>query len=128
MTPAPNIHLWNDMNEPSVFNGPETSAPKDNLHFGQWEHRSIHNVFGLSYHETTFNSLLNRSPEKRPFILTRSYFAGSQRTAAMWTGDNMSKWEYLKISIPMVLTSNVVGMPFAGADVGGFLETHLASC
>lgn len=120
MTPAPNIHLWNDMNEPSVFNGPETSAPKDNLHFGQWEHRSIHNVFGLSYHETTFNSLLNRSPEKRPFILTRSYFAGSQRTAAMWTGDNMSKWEYLKISIPMVLTSNVVGMPFAGADVGGF--------
>ena len=46
----------------------------------------------------------------------------------MWTGDNMSKWEYLKISIPMVLTSNVVGMPFAGADVGGFLETHLASC
>ncbi|KAL6451134.1 ROT2 Glucosidase 2 subunit alpha [Candida maltosa Xu316] len=120
MTPAHNIYLWNDMNEPSVFNGPETSAPKDNLFHGQWELRSIHNLYGLSYHERTYNALLDRLPSQRPFILTRSYFAGSQRTAAMWTGDNMSKWEYLKISIPMVLTSNVVGMPFAGADVGGF--------
>lgn len=118
-----NIHLWNDMNEPSVFNGPETLAQKDTLHYGDWEHRSVHNVFGLSYHEATYNSLqkrLSTTPRQRPFILTRSYFAGSQRTAAMWTGDNMSKWEYLKASIPMVLTSNVVNMPFAGADVGGF--------
>ncbi|KAI5962047.1 ROT2 [Candida theae] len=115
-----NLFLWNDMNEPSVFNGPETSAPKDNLHYGQWEHRSIHNLNGLTYHEATYKSLIDRLPTQRPFILTRSYFAGSQRTAAMWTGDNMSKWEYLKISIPMVLTSNIVGMPFAGADVGGF--------
>lgn len=121
-----NLKLWNDMNEPSVFNGPETSAPKDNIHHGQWEHRSIHNVYGLTYHEATFNSLLNRLPSQRPFILTRSYFAGSQRTAAMWTGDNMSKWDYLKISIPMVLTSNIVGMPFAGADVGGFFGNPLS--
>lgn len=121
-----NLLLWNDMNEPSVFNGPETSAPKDNIHYGQWEHRSIHNLYGLTYHETTFKSLVNRLPTQRPFILTRSYFAGSQRTAAMWTGDNMSKWEYLKISIPMVLTSNIVGMPFAGADVGGFFGNPLS--
>ncbi|KAK6458744.1 glucosidase II [Scheffersomyces xylosifermentans] len=118
-----NLHLWNDMNEPSVFNGPETSSPKDNLHYGGWEHRSVHNIYGLSFHEATFNSLVKRldgHTRERPFVLTRSYFAGSQRTAAMWTGDNMSKWEYLKISIPMILTSNVVGMPFSGADVGGF--------
>lgn len=118
-----NIHLWNDMNEPSVFNGPETTAPKDALHYDGWEHRSIHNLFGLTFHEATFNSLEKRLAEtdrQRPFILTRSYFAGSQRTAAMWTGDNMAKWEYLEISLPMVLTSNIVNMPFAGADVGGF--------
>ncbi|KAK6202280.1 glucosidase II [Scheffersomyces amazonensis] len=119
-----NVFLWNDMNEPSVFNGPETSAPKDNIHFGGWEHRSVHNIYGLTYHEATYESLIKRTKgntnRTRPFILTRSYFAGSQRTAAMWTGDNMSKWEYLKISIPMVLTSNIVNMPFSGADVGGF--------
>lgn len=115
-----NGHLWNDMNEPSVFNGPETSAPKDLMHYGNYEHRSIHNLYGLTFHETTYNSLIKRNSNKRPFILTRSFFAGSQRTAAMWTGDNMARWEYLKESIPMVLTMNIVGFPFAGADVGGF--------
>jgi alpha 1,3-glucosidase len=118
-----NIHLWNDMNEPSVFNGPETSAPRDTIHSGNWEHRSVHNLYGLTNHEATFESLKKRlrgHTRERPFILTRSYYSGSQKTAAMWTGDNMSKWEYLKYSIPMLLTSNVVGMPFAGADVGGF--------
>ena len=118
-----NIHIWNDMNEPSVFDGIETTSPRDNIHYGNWEHRSVHNVFGLTYHEATYNSLIKRlstTNRQRPFILTRSYFAGSQRTAAMWSGDNMSKWEYLKISVPMLLTSGVAGMPFGGADVGGF--------
>lgn len=118
-----NIYIWNDMNEPSVFDGIETTSPRDNLHYGDWEHRSVHNVFGLTFHEATYNSLIKRlstTDRQRPFVLTRSYFAGSQRTAAMWTGDNMSKWEYLKVSIPMLLTSGVAGMPFGGADVGGF--------
>jgi alpha 1,3-glucosidase len=58
--------------------------------------------------------------KQRPFILTRSYFAGSQTLGAMWTGDNAAKWEFLKASISMILTQNIVGMPFSGADVGGF--------
>ncbi|CDK24826.1 unnamed protein product [Kuraishia capsulata CBS 1993] len=115
-----NLHIWNDMNEPSVFNGPETSAPKDLVHFQNWEHRSVHNLYGMTFHEATYDALKTRFYNQRPFILTRSFFSGSQRTAAMWTGDNMAKWEYLRGSIPMVLTLNVVGMPFAGADVGGF--------
>lgn len=115
-----NGHLWNDMNEPSIFNGPETSAPKDLVHYEDYEHRSIHNLYGLTFHESTYNALIKRNPNQRPFILTRSFFAGSQRTAAVWTGDNMAKWEYLKESIPMVLTLNIAGFPFAGADVGGF--------
>ncbi|KAF3986910.1 hypothetical protein FT663_04677 [Candidozyma haemuli var. vulneris] len=120
---AENIHIWNDMSEPSVFDGPETSAHKDNLHYGGWEHRSLHNLVGKSFHELTYKSLVKRYQDKtrqRPFILTRSFFAGSQRTAAFWTGDNMAKWEYLQTSIPMMLTSSVVNMPFSGSDVGGF--------
>ncbi|VEU22614.1 DEKNAAC103466 [Brettanomyces naardenensis] len=117
-----NLHIWNDMNEPSIFNGPETSAPKDLLHYGNWEHRSVHNLFGLTYHEATYNSLIERNSHIRPFILTRSFFAGSQRTCAMWTGDNMARWEYLRESIRMCLTMNVAGFPFAGADVGGFFH------
>lgn len=123
MGDAPNIHLWNDMNEPSVFNGPETSAPRDLLHYGDYENRAVHNMWGMAFHELTYNSLVQRlrlAVRQRPFVLTRSYFAGSQRSAAMWTGDNQARWEHLAASVPMVLTANVVGMPFAGADVGGF--------
>lgn len=118
---AKNLHIWNDMNEPSVFSGPETTTPKDVITHGQFEIRSDHNIYGLTYHEATYDALMQRyDNNKRPFILTRSYFAGSQRTAAMWTGDNMSQWSYLKISLPMLLTQNIVNMPFSGADVGGF--------
>ena len=117
-----NLHIWNDMNEPSVFSGPETTAPKDVIHAGGFEERSIHNVYGLTVHETTFNATREfySDSETRPFVLTRSFFAGSQRTAATWTGDNVANWDYLRISIPMCLSNNVAGFPFIGADVAGF--------
>lgn len=117
-----NLHIWNDMNEPSIFDGPETTAPKDLLHFGGVEERSVHNIYGLTVHEATYKSLKNikSDTDERPFLLTRSFFAGSQRTAATWTGDNAATWDYLRISIPMCLTNNIAGMPFIGADIAGF--------
>lgn len=117
-----NLHIWNDMNEPSIFSGPETTAPKDLIHHGGYEERSVHNIYGLTVHESTYNSMkkIRSHEDLRPFILTRSFFAGSQRTAATWTGDNVANWDYLKISIPMCLTNNIVGMPFIGADIAGF--------
>lgn len=119
---ATNLQIWNDMNEPSMFNGPETTAPKDLIHADGYEERSVHNVYGLTVHETTFKARTEFYEDERlrPFILTRSFFAGSQRTAATWTGDNVANWDYLKISIPMCLTNNVAGFPFIGADVAGF--------
>ncbi|KAF2090866.1 glycoside hydrolase family 31 protein [Saccharata proteae CBS 121410] len=119
---APNTFLWNDMNEPSVFNGPETTMPKDNLHHGNWEHRDVHNINGLTFHNATYEAMVERKKgeKKRPFILTRSFFSGSQRLGAMWTGDNQADWRHLAASIPMILNNGVSGFPFAGADVGGF--------
>ena len=123
---AHNLWLWNDMNEPSVFNGPETTMPKDNLHFGEWEHRDVHNLNGLTLVNATFEGLVSRNKEEakaggvRPFVLTRSFFAGSQRMGAMWTGDNQANWDHLAASLPMILSLGVSGFPFAGADVGGF--------
>lgn len=120
----PNVFIWNDMNEPSVFNGPETTMPKDNLHYGNWEHRDIHNVNGITLVNATYNALLERKKGeiRRPFILTRSYYAGAQRMSAMWTGDNQATWEHLSITLPMVLNNGISGYPFAGADVGGFFH------
>ncbi|KAJ5108655.1 Glycoside hydrolase family 31 [Penicillium angulare] len=119
-----NLFIWNDMNEPSVFNGPETTMPKDNIHYGDWEHRDIHNVNGITLVNATYQALLERKKGevRRPFILTRSYYAGAQRMSAMWTGDNQATWDHLAISLPMVLTNGIAGFPFAGADVGGFFH------
>jgi alpha 1,3-glucosidase len=119
---APNVFIWNDMNEPSVFNGPETTMPKDNLHHGGWEHRDVHNINGMTFHNATYEALLSRKKGelKRPFVLTRSFYAGSQRLGAMWTGDNQANWDHLAASFPMILNNGIAGFPFAGADVGGF--------
>jgi mannosyl-oligosaccharide alpha-1,3-glucosidase len=109
------------MNEPSVFNGPEVTMPKDNLHENGWEHRDLHNIYGWWMANATTHAVSHRTKKPmRPFLLTRAFFAGSQRFGAMWTGDNQASWEHLEISLPMLLSQGVAGMPFAGADVGGF--------
>ncbi|KAL5009154.1 hypothetical protein ScPMuIL_014735 [Solemya velum] len=117
------LHVWNDMNEPSVFNGPEVTFQKDVLHYGGWENRDVHNLYGFYVHKATMDGLLERTGgEERPFLLTRAFFAGSQKFGAVWTGDNMASWDHLKISNPMILSLNLVGITFSGADVGGFFH------
>ena len=116
-----NLFIWNDMNEPSVFDGPEKTMPREALHANGVEHRELHNLYGMSFHRATFEALLSREdPPKRPFVLSRSFFAGSHRYGPIWTGDNMATWGFLKASVPMLLSLAVSGMSFAGADVGGF--------
>lgn len=114
------VDIWNDMNEPSVFSGPEVTCPKDVKHFGDWENRDVHNIYGMLMTKATFNGLVTYRPNLRPFILTRAFFVGSQRYCAAWTGDNMAKWDHMKATIPMILSLSVVGMTFSGADVPGF--------
>ncbi|KAM4622087.1 neutral alpha-glucosidase AB isoform 3-T3 [Polymixia lowei] len=118
-----NLYTWNDMNEPSVFNGPEVTMHKDAVH-GAWEHRDVHNLYGFYVQMATAEGLVQRSGGvERPFVLTRAFFAGSQRYGAVWTGDNAAEWEHLKISIPMCLSLSLVGISLCGADVGGFFKT-----
>uniref|UniRef100_A0A8C4ESP1 Glucosidase II alpha subunit b n=1 Tax=Dicentrarchus labrax TaxID=13489 RepID=A0A8C4ESP1_DICLA len=119
-----NLYTWNDMNEPSVFNGPEVTMHKDAMH-GAWEHRDVHNLYGFYVQMATAEGLIQRSGGvERPFVLTRAFFAGSQRyECAVWTGDNAAEWDHLKISIPMCLSLGLVGISFCGADVGGFFKS-----
>ncbi|KAI5404930.1 probable glucan 1,3-alpha-glucosidase isoform X2 [Lathyrus oleraceus] len=118
---TPSLYIWNDMNEPSVFNGPEVTMPRDSLHYGGVEHRELHNAYGYYFHMATAEGLVRRGEGKdRPFVLSRALFAGSQRYGAVWTGDNTADWDQLRVSVPMVLTLGLTGMSFAGADVGGF--------
>lgn len=117
--------VWNDMNEPAVFEGVDKSMPLDNQHEGgdglpPGPHLQYHNVFGMLMVRASREGIQAARPEKRPFVLTRANFIGGQRYAATWTGDNSSTWEDLRMSVPMSLTLGLSGQPFNGPDLGGF--------
>jgi alpha 1,3-glucosidase len=120
-----NLHIWNDMNEISAFDGPEGTAPRGVWHIGGIEEREVHNIYGHLMISATFGGLVKRDSAKnsRPFILTRSFFAGSQKYAAAWTGDNAAEWSHLQNSIPMVLSFGIASMVYSGADIGGFFDS-----
>jgi alpha-glucosidase len=118
--------IWNDMNEPSVFQTATATMPENNIHRGggglpEDTHLRYHNVYGMLMVKATREGIAQSDPDKRPFVLSRSNFLGGQRYAATWTGDNVSSWDYLKMSIPMSLNIGLSGQPFNGPDVGGFI-------
>ena len=117
--------VWNDMNEPSVFDGPDKTMPRDNWHRGggvlpPGPHAQYHNAYGMLMARSTREGIAAANPAKRPFVLTRSNFLGGQRYAATWTGDNASTWDFLKMAVPMTLNLGLSGQPFNGPDLGGF--------
>ncbi|WP_053096255.1 glycoside hydrolase family 31 protein [Frateuria defendens] len=119
--------IWLDMNEPAVFDGPFHTMPLDvRFDHGTKDHREVHNIFGFHETEATAEAFALYKPNQRSFILTRDMFAGSQRWAALWTGDNVSTWEHLKLSIPMNLNIGLSGVPMVGNDIGGFASRPTA--
>ncbi|TVY00403.1 glycoside hydrolase family 31 protein [Cohnella terricola] len=114
--------IWNDMNEPSVFNESKT-MDLDVLHGNGGDpktHEEWHNLYGFLMSKATFEGMKRGMGGERPFVLTRAGYAGIQRYATVWTGDNRSFWEHMAMSIPMVLNLGMSGIAFAGPDVGGF--------
>ena len=126
--------FWNDMNEPSIFNVPTGTMPLDVVHridepgfaARTATHAEIHNVFGMENSRATFDGLLTLKPDQRPFVLTRATYAGGQRYAATWTGDNSSSWNHLRMTTPMLENLGLSGFSFAGADVGGYAGSPTA--
>ncbi len=118
--------VWNDMNEPAVFNVASKTMPEDNVHNadpelgGPGTHARYHNVYGMMMIKATRDGVLAVNPDKRPFVLSRANFIGGHRYGATWTGDNSANWEHLEMSIPMTLNLSLSGQPFVGPDIGGF--------
>lgn len=115
--------FWNDMNEPSVFERLDKTMPLDTVHSVEGrktDHREIHNVFGMQNVRATYEGLLRLQSDVRPFVLTRAAYAGTQRYASTWTGDNTSTWNHMRISIPQLLNLGLSGYSFVGDDIGGF--------
>jgi alpha-glucosidase len=123
--------FWNDMNEPSIFDTPTHTMPLDVVHrinepgfiTRTATHAEIHDVYGMENSRGTFEGLRTLDPNLRPFVLTRATYAGGQRYAATWTGDNSSTWNHLRMSTFMLENLGLSGFAFAGADVGGYAGT-----
>jgi alpha-glucosidase len=121
---------WNDMNEPSVFNVLKT-MPNTVMHridepgfrSRTATHQEIHNVYGMENARATFDGQLALKPDVRPFVLARAAYAGSQRYAATWTGDNSATWNHLRLTTSMLKNLGLSGFSLAGADVGGYAGT-----
>ena len=114
--------VWNDMNEPAVFE--EGTFPFDVRHDFDGHpcsHRKAHNIYGSLMAQATYEGQKKFLKNKRPFTITRSAYAGVQRFASVWTGDNVASWEHLKIANKQCQRLNLSGISFAGSDVGGFI-------
>ena len=115
--------VWSDMNEPALFLSANSTMPAEVVHPGGGQsrlHAQIHNAYGSLMVQAAREGLLNLRPEQRPFVISRSGYAGVQRHALLWTGDNSSTWEHLAMNLRQLLNLGLSGVAWVGADIGGF--------
>ena len=117
--------VWNDMNEPAVMDVPGKTFPDDVRHDydgNQCSHRKAHNIYGMQMARATYHGLKKFSYPKRPFVITRAAYSGTQRYTSTWTGDNVATWDHLAIANQQAQRLCMSGFSFAGSDIGGFAE------
>jgi alpha-glucosidase len=111
--------IWNDMNEPASFRG---ELPLDVVFSDEdrkTNHAEMHNVYGHYMSRATFEGL-KKLTGKRPFVITRACYAGTQKYSSVWTGDNQSLWSHLQMLIPQLCNLGMSGFSLCGTDIGGF--------
>ncbi|GAA4755736.1 glycoside hydrolase family 31 protein [Sphingomonas daechungensis] len=121
--------FWNDMNEPAIFETPTKTMPLSTTHRVDSDdfatrtatHAELHNVYGMENSRATYDGLLKLRPNVRPFVMTRATFAGGQKFAVTWTGDNNSTWDHLKLAVQQMLNLGLSGISWSGADIPGFI-------
>ncbi|WP_269440030.1 glycoside hydrolase family 31 protein, partial [Streptomyces clavuligerus] len=84
------------------------------------DHREAHNVYGLTMARAGYEGLRSLRPEERPFLFSRSGWAGMQRYGGTWSGDVATGWPGLRASLSLVLGLGLCGVPYSGPDIGGF--------
>lgn len=117
--------VWNDMNEPAIMDVPDKTFPDDVRHDydgNVCSHRKAHNIYGMQMARATYQGLKKFSYPKRPFVITRAAYSGTQRYTSTWTGDNVASWEHLTIANLQAQRMCMSGFSFVGSDIGGFAE------
>ncbi|MFF9062338.1 glycoside hydrolase family 31 protein [Streptomyces sp. NPDC014882] len=112
-----------DMDEPTSFTAfGEPTLPRSARHALEGrggDHREAHNVYGLCMAQAAYEGLRELLPEERPFVFSRSGWAGLQRYGGTWSGDVAGGWPGLRASLSLVLGLGLCGVPYSGPDVGG---------
>lgn len=117
--------IWNDMNEPAVFEVAGKTFPGQVRHDFDGHpcsHKKAHNIYGMQMARASLQGVKKHVPGKRPFLLTRANYSGGQRYAAVWTGDNIATWDHLRLANEQCLRLSISGYSFCGSDIGGFAK------
>jgi alpha-glucosidase len=124
LTEAGVAGIWHDMNEPTSISllGDPTLPTTTRHHFeGRGgDHGEGHNLYGLLMNRAGFEGLRAARGDRRPFVVSRSGWAGMQRWAWNWTGDASSTWESLRQQVATIVGLGLSGLPYSGSDIGGF--------
>ncbi|MEQ9364604.1 MAG: glycoside hydrolase family 31 protein, partial [Leptospirales bacterium] len=112
--------ICNDMNDPVLQIGKKYDPLSENILHENGAHRVERNRYANDEARATVEAFQRITPDRRPFVISRSGSTGLQKYSALWTGDNHSTWSHLRENLHMVLNLGLSGMPFTGADVGGF--------
>ncbi|MDT0450047.1 glycoside hydrolase family 31 protein [Streptomyces hesseae] len=116
--------VWHDMNEPVSFAAfGDPTLPRSARHALEGrggDHREAHNVYGLAMARAGYEGLRKLRPDERPFLFSRSGWAGMQRYGGTWSGDVATGWPGLRASLALVLGLGLCGVPYSGPDIGGF--------
>ncbi|AEM85210.1 glycoside hydrolase family 31 protein [Streptomyces violaceusniger] len=116
--------VWHDMNEPVSFAAfGETTLPRSARHALEGrggDHREAHNVYALAMARAGYEGLCELRPDERPFLFSRSGWAGLQRYGGSWSGDVATGWAGLRASLSLVIGLGLSGVPYSGPDIGGF--------
>jgi len=119
--------FWHDMNEPATFKawGKPTLPRPTQYHLEglHGDHSLANNLYGLLMNRAGYQGLQKTQQQQRPWILSRSGWAGNQRYAWNWTGDVSGSWEALRQTLITMLHLSLSGIPYTGSDIGGF-EGH----
>ncbi|MGX1564571.1 glycoside hydrolase family 31 protein [Streptomyces sp. NPDC055506] len=116
--------FWHDMNEPTSFTAfGESTLPRSARHSLEGrggDHREAHNVYALCMARAGYEGLRKLAPQQRPFLFSRSGWAGMQRYGGTWSGDVATGWPGLRASLALVMGLGLCGVPYSGPDIGGF--------
>lgn len=119
----PNMFVWSDYNQPVVFEDYEMTLERGLIHHNNIEEREVHNIHGHLISAAAYKGLVNRDQvHQRPFLLTTSYFAGTQKYSIVTVTGSSGNWDTLKSSVSLILQLGLCGHVYSGVDVGGYFD------